>query len=195
MKSLMSSISSSEFRAMKTMLDRDWSTDSGYAESTASLAPAAPRRDPLPRLAEVDSNATPKASAGVSSNPPPKSVYPTSRLASRFKPAPILSAGASSISTFRPSSSFVQAPTISAGASSDPTPKPVYRTPRPVSNRELPPEPAPKVLPRSSNAGKPRPPYRWHCCQCGDGPNSLTYVTGCLSCYHPRCDECSIFML
>ena len=195
MKAPMSSISNSEFWAVKTRLDRDWSIDSGYAESTASLARAASRRDPLPRLAEVDSNATPKESAGVSSNPPPGSVDSTSRLASRFEPAPKLSARAGSTSAFRRSSRFVQPPTISAGASSDPTPKPVYRTPRLVSKREPPPESAPKVLPRSSNAGKPRPPGSWHCCQCGDGPNSLTYVTACFSCYHTRCTECSVLTL
>lgn len=32
----------------------------------------------------------------------------------------------------------------------------------------------------------------WYCCQCGDGPNNISLVTGCPMCGHRRCSSCNI---
>jgi hypothetical protein len=34
--------------------------------------------------------------------------------------------------------------------------------------------------------------YLWFCCQCGDGPSEVTYVSTCLECDHPRCGDCTV---
>jgi hypothetical protein len=34
--------------------------------------------------------------------------------------------------------------------------------------------------------------YMWYCCQCGDGPSDVDYVSCCTECYHRRCGACSV---
>ncbi|KAE9365297.1 hypothetical protein N431DRAFT_549536 [Stipitochalara longipes BDJ] len=34
--------------------------------------------------------------------------------------------------------------------------------------------------------------YMWFCCQCGDGPSDVDYVSSCTECYHPRCRTCKV---
>jgi hypothetical protein len=34
--------------------------------------------------------------------------------------------------------------------------------------------------------------YMWFCCQCGDGPSDVDYVTSCTDCFHPRCNGCEV---
>jgi hypothetical protein len=32
----------------------------------------------------------------------------------------------------------------------------------------------------------------WYCCQCGDGPNNMSLITGCCMCGHNKCGCCLI---
>jgi hypothetical protein len=34
--------------------------------------------------------------------------------------------------------------------------------------------------------------YVWFCCQCGDGPSAVKYVSICTECNHPRCGACTV---
>ena len=52
------------------------------------------------------------------------------------------------------------------------------------------------LLPSTHQLGPGHTPgkrrYMWFCCQCGDGPSDVDYVSNCTDCDHPRCRFCGV---